>query len=75
MNKIQYKAQTTASEGFMFNYIVNTKAILMNIQRDSLDDYIKQLKPKEILEDECVPTKYGMEDEAKQNGYKCKRNY
>ena len=58
----------------MFDLLYNNNiAYVQQVCIDSLEDYRRQLKAKEIHHDECVPEVYGLEQEAKQKGYECRR--
>lgn len=57
----------------MYNQFLNNIAIFQQFDIETLEEYKIILKANEIHTDECVPKTYGMEQEAKEKGYICKR--
>ena len=58
---------------FLNDLLYIKKANICFVEDKTLSQYIKELKPVEVTEDETVPIKYGLEEQAIENNYKCKK--
>ena len=48
-------------------------AMIMNVFQEDIEYYINKFKATEVTKDECKAIDYGLEKNAKENGYKFKR--
>ena len=49
------------------------EAIVQQIKMETLEDFKIKLKAQEIKKDDCIPTQYGLEEQAIEQGWKCKK--
>ena len=55
------------------SFLYKGYAIVQQIEMDTLEDFKIKLKAQEIKKDDCIPIKYGLEEQAVESGWKSKR--